>query len=49
MIAVAPWLAYLIAGGYGLGVAALELYAGGRPLPWAVLGLLGLVLPLPLL
>lgn len=46
MIAVSPWLASIIAGGYGLGVASLELYAGGRPVPWAALGLLGLVLPL---
>lgn len=46
MIAVSPWLASIIAGGYGLGVASLELYAGGRPVPWAVLGLLGLVLPM---
>lgn len=48
MIAVAPWVASIIVGGYGLCVAALELYAEGlrRAAPWAVLGVAGAVLPL---
>ena len=48
MIAVAPWAASIIVGGYGLGVAAMELYAEGlsRAARWAVLGVAGAVLAL---